>query len=205
MRGTNAQGVTITARKPVRKPDQLDEEFAGRLALAMTVRRVRPSDLAERVPVHRTTVSMWRRGTRPHPPAMARIAQLLDVPFEWLSEGVGEPPSVADKAPKTSARLAPSDRSLGARTGVEDAEGEPPEGAGWLWEDPREAEEGFRSYIRNVERSVRGMVGDPDGVKLKELRLIVIDMARSGARAAGRQVPPFVQVVENEIISGTFR
>jgi hypothetical protein len=135
---------------------------------------------------------------------------LLDVPQDWLSRGQGESPFTGAApqrrlVPKTIAQLLQSAKPLGQRVLEREAEGDGPEGPGWLWEDPTEAEEAFRTYIRNVERSVRGMVGDPDGVKLKELRLIVIDMARSGARAAGRPVPGFVQVVENEIIAGTFR
>jgi transcriptional regulator with XRE-family HTH domain len=208
MRGTHAQEARIPSRKPERKPDQLDRAFAKRLSLAMAFRDVRPSDLADRAPVHRTTVSMWRRGTRPNPPTMARLAHLLDVPMEWLAEGKGPSPLGEGKALKAVVRFTPSGGPSGrASNTTEEAEGDDPEGAGWLWEDPREAEDSFRSYIRGVERSVRGLVIDPVAVEkhLKELRLVVVDMFRSGARAAGKPVPPFVQVVENEIIAGTFR
>jgi transcriptional regulator with XRE-family HTH domain len=161
----------------------------------MTGRRIRPSELADLTPVHPTTVSAWRRGVRPLPAVMGRVAQILEVPVEWLADGLGPNP-IRPSRPGSTRR---------AHAHLGDAETDQAEGAGWLWEDPREAEEAFRTYIRNVERSVRGMVGDPDGVKLKELRLIVVDMARTSARAAGRQVPAFVQVVENEVIGGTFQ
>lgn len=178
----------------------------------MAFRKVKPSQLADTVPVHRSTVSQWRRGQRPDPPVMARLAQLLDVPFEWLAEGKGRSPFEPSpgtqrvlEAVITGGKSIEKLEQRARRSEFADAAADPPEEPGWLWEDPSEAEEAFRTYIRNVERSVRGMVGDPDGVKLKELRLIVIDMARSGARAAGRPVPPFVHAVENEIISGSFK
>lgn len=141
-------------------------------------------------------VSGWEtRKNVPTKSTLERLARYLNAPVAIFSEG-GPMPSKAVKRPAPG--TAPS------ASGLADADGDP-EGPGWLWEDPSEAEEAFRTYIRNVERSVRGMVGDPDGVKLKELRLLVIDMARSGARAAGRTIPPFVHAVENEVISGTFR
>lgn len=205
-RGHPAQEVAIPAPKPSRPPTQFDKGFADRLALAMTVRRFRPSDLAVKTPVHRTTVSAWRRGVRPLPAVMGRVAQLLDVPLLWLDTGAGASPFATAGVRAQSATAKPSGVRE-PRSPYPEAEGDPAEGPGWLWEDPTEAEERFRDQLRYIERSIRGMVGDPEAVQqqLKELRLVVIDMSRSGARAAGRPIPPFVQVVENEIIAGTFR
>lgn len=153
------------------------------------------------------SAGIWERAeSRPSPSTIELAARKNGWPLEIFSEG-GRMPSalLSRKVEKAVAGLIDIGRPLGSKHLERDAETDLPEGPGWLWQDPTEAEEAFRTYIRDVERSVRGMVGDPDGVKLKELRLVVIDMARSGARAAGRPVPAFVQVVENEIIAGTFR
>jgi hypothetical protein len=124
---------------------------------------------------------------------MGRIAQLLGVPLRWLDVGEGESPfgGVGRVKESTSRYL--------------EAESDPAERPGWLWEDPRESEEAFRSYIRNVERTARGMVVDPDAVVLKELRLTMIKLTRISAQRAGRAIPLFVQVIENELIEGTFK
>lgn len=144
---------------------------------------------------------IWERGeSRPSPSTIELAARKNGWPLSIFSEGGPMPSELLGKGKETGLV-----RESVARYG--DAEGDEPEGPGWLWQDPTEAEESFRTYIRNVERSVRGMVIEPAAVEkhLKDLRLVVVDMFRSGARAAGKPIPPFVQVVENEIIAGTFR
>jgi transcriptional regulator with XRE-family HTH domain len=166
-------------------------DIAARIADLRTVLGVSQTVLGKRFGKGWKQAGAWERGEqRPHKTTLQHAEDINGWPVAIFAEGGPMPSQVVKRRQITE---------------VDDAEGDAPEGPGWLWEDPREAEDAFRSYVRNVERSVRGMVGDPDQVKLKELRLVVIDMARSGARAAGRPVPPFVQVVENEIIAGTFR
>lgn len=86
-----------------------------------------------------------------------------------------------------------------------DADG-PIEGPGWLWRDD-EAEESFRTLIRNLDRTIRAMVSgeatSPEDVR--KLQLATCRAAMHSAEAAGRPVPQFVTDVYNEIIEGRFR
>jgi transcriptional regulator with XRE-family HTH domain len=123
--------------------------------------------------------------------------------FEALAEAMLYPlPAVI--LTDSGAAIVPSEvaRSL-SQTFLESGEDE---GPGWLEGDESEAEDAFRSFIRGIERTIRGMVdgGSPTTVTLRQLRLHAIAATRESCAAAGRAVPDFVQKVENEVIEGSF-
>ena len=171
--------------------DRRPESLGARIRFARRTAVLSQAELAAQVGVTQGTVSDWETGktTDIGIAALRRIAAVTGRTVTWL---------VGAEGGRKTGSAEPFDADS-------DMPYDPPEGPGWLWEEPSAVEEQFRSYIRSVEYTVRGMVGDPDQVKIKELRLITIDLARLSARSAGRPIPPFIQQIENEIIAGTFR
>lgn len=85
--GTNLTGNRKKSKG--RNPPALDPAFARRLREVMQARTVRPGELARLVPIDATSVSRWRRGHVPPPSQIARIADVLDTPLNWLKSGLG--------------------------------------------------------------------------------------------------------------------
>ena len=83
-----------------------------------------------------------------------------------------------------------------------------PSSDGWLFGDPNHAEEQFLSFLRNIERTTRAMVGDPDLFSSEENRINQLAVCRAAMRSAelmARPVPPWLTRIYNEVIGGTFR
>jgi hypothetical protein len=82
------------------------------------------------------------------------------------------------------------------------------EGAGWVFGDPNEADEFMRTVLRNLERTTRAMVGNPDlfsGEDLRLNRLGVIRAAMHSHELAGKQVPRWLRGLYDEVSDGKFR
>ena len=67
-----------------------DAGFKARLHDAMDDARLRPKALADKLGVHPTSVSRWRRGEIPEAGALSALASALAVRMEWLKTGAGE-------------------------------------------------------------------------------------------------------------------
>lgn len=83
-----------------------------------------------------------------------------------------------------------------------------PPSSGWLFGDPIEAEEQFLSFLRNIERTTRAMIGNPDLFSIEENRLNQLAVCRAAMRSAelaGRPVSAWLTRIYNEVIGGTFR
>src|SRR5579859_8088502 len=80
---------------------------------------------------------------------------------DWIRKGTKPAPQWADTEPHGGA----SKRSAGKGALVREPESahfeHRAEEPGWLFGDPSEAEEQFRTALRNIERTHRAMVGDP--------------------------------------------
>ncbi len=84
----------------------------------------------------------------------------------------------------------------------------PPAPAGWLFGDPAEAEDQFLTFLRNIERTTRAMIGNPDLFSSEENRINQLAVCRAAMRSAelaGRPVPAWLTRIYNEVIGGTFR
>ena len=65
--------------------------IGNRIKIARTKRDKKQEWLAEEIGVRQTSVSAWERGKKdPTTENMSRVAQVLDVSFEWLATGKGE-------------------------------------------------------------------------------------------------------------------
>ena len=65
--------------------------IGNRIKLARKARKKSQEWLAEEIGVRQTSVSAWERGSSdPATENMSRVAQVLDVSFEWLATGKGE-------------------------------------------------------------------------------------------------------------------
>lgn len=65
--------------------------IGNRIKLARTASRKSQEWLAEEVGVRQTSVSAWERGAKdPATENLSRVAQALNVNFEWLATGRGE-------------------------------------------------------------------------------------------------------------------
>ncbi len=81
----------------------------------------------------------------------------------------------------------------------------PPDG--WLFGDPTFAEQQFIAFLRNIERTTRAMVGDPDLFAAEEHRINQLAVCRAAMRSAelaGRPVPTWLTRIHNEVIGGEF-
>lgn len=90
-------------------------------------------------------------------------------------------------------------------SGWADDSGEP---TGWLFADPGEAEGQFVTFLRNIERTTRAMVGNPDLFSAEENRINQLAVCRAALRSAelaGRPVPAWLTRIHNEVIGGSFR
>jgi transcriptional regulator with XRE-family HTH domain len=149
------------------------------------------STLAEKAAVSRETV--WRilhEKSDPEPPTLKALAEAMEHPL----------PAVIFT--ESGASIVPRALAETLAEGSGDAEA-----AGWMWGEPSEAEEQFRTVIRNIEHTLRGMVGEPARVSdesLRKLRLAACRAAMESAELAGRPVPEFVHRVYNEVIEGRF-
>lgn len=138
-------------------------------------------------------VSDWETGrSQPAKSRLERIASRVGAPVTIFAEGGPRPQDVL---------------AAGGSPGIDEAEGEPPEGPGWVFGDPTEAEAQFRTFLRATERTLRAMVGRPDLFATEELRVNQLAACRAAMRSAelaGRPVPAWLHQVYNEVISGTF-
>ena len=66
-------------------------EYDKRIRRARILRKSTQAGLAAQVGVHRSAVAQWeqRQGTTPSVTHLAKIAEALDVSFEWLATGRG--------------------------------------------------------------------------------------------------------------------
>ena len=65
--------------------------IGNRIKIARTKRDKKQEWLAEEIGVRQTSVSAWERGKKdPTTENMSRVAQVLNVSFEWLATGKGE-------------------------------------------------------------------------------------------------------------------
>ena len=65
--------------------------IGNRIKLARKARKKSQEWLAEEIGVRQTSVSAWERGSSdPATENTSRVAQVLDVSFEWLATGKGE-------------------------------------------------------------------------------------------------------------------
>lgn len=83
-----------------------------------------------------------------------------------------------------------------------------PEGAGWAFGDPNEADEFMRTVLRNLERTTRAMVGNPDLFSVEDLRLNRLGVIRAAMHShelAGKQVPRWLRGLYDEVSDGRFR
>lgn len=61
------------------------EKFENRLNEALNMKRMRPAELAQRLGVHRGSVSNWLSGRyKPNSVTTDKIAEILDVSTTWL-------------------------------------------------------------------------------------------------------------------------
>lgn len=138
------------------------------------------AQLAQRVNRLVGAVSKWERGVkRPPRTVLERLAKQQGWPVEIFGEG-GPMPSVVIRR-------------------------RPEEGAGAVHEPSAfygADEQAYRDAIRNVERSVRGMV---DEAGMRELRLAACRGFMRQAELAGKAVPDFMARIYYEISEGTFR
>lgn len=74
-------------------------DLGKRLVLAMERKAQTQTTLAALLGVHQTFISGIIRGTRPGRKYLQRIAELLDVPLEWLTTGYPEQPWAAGLSP----------------------------------------------------------------------------------------------------------
>lgn len=92
------------------RPDDLST-LAGRLAYARTRRGLTQVDLAEKAGVQQPAISKLVRGKMQKTTAIGRLAAALDVPVEWLEDGVGpEPVWKVGEPPKPGPGFADVDR-----------------------------------------------------------------------------------------------
>jgi transcriptional regulator with XRE-family HTH domain len=66
-------------------------EYDRRIRRARTVRKLTQTQLATRIGVCRSAVAQWEqlKGTTPNVVHLTRIAETLEVSFEWLATGRG--------------------------------------------------------------------------------------------------------------------
>jgi len=66
-------------------------EYGTRIRRARTVRKLTQAQLAASVGVHRSAVAQWeqQKGTMPSVIHLGKIADALEVSFEWLAMGRG--------------------------------------------------------------------------------------------------------------------
>ena len=189
--------------------------FGPLLRIAMRYRGVTGSALAKRRGKSIGTVSRWLNGKITPPTAERRGIErdlriesgFLDRPTvpgdaeldRILGPLTPEPPRpIVVKEPLVPYRPSWADE-------VEDG---PPEGPGWLWGDPTEAESQFLSFLRNIERTTRAMVGNPDLFSAEETRINQLAVCRAAMKShelAGEPVPEWLHRIYNELISGSFR
>jgi transcriptional regulator with XRE-family HTH domain len=80
---------------------------------------------------------------------------------------------------------------------------DPVESAGWVWDDDEELEERVRTMLRNVDRTVRGMVSD--SASMRDVRLAACRGLIRQCEIAGKPVPKVLQQIYNEVIEGRFK
>lgn len=71
-----------------------------------------------------------------------------------------------------------------------------------------DAEDRFRTYVRQIDRTHRMMVGDPAEVNtgvIRELQLKAVELAEKQCELGGRPIPGYMRSIRNELIAGTFR
>ena len=72
--------------------------IGNRIKLARKERKRSQAWLAEEIGVHQTSVTQWETGrTDPTTENLSRIANALDVNFEWLAKGTGDMTGVMNK------------------------------------------------------------------------------------------------------------
>lgn len=101
-------GTDGTKKNPVIsiKPIDLNDSIANRIKTAMYNKDVVQADFHTRVGSTRSGVSKWLKGeTKPNINSIQRIADVLDVSFQWLAYGGGLP------APTTPAPIAIPDKA----------------------------------------------------------------------------------------------
>lgn len=83
-------------------------EHGTRIRRARTVSKLTQAELATLVGVHRSAVAQWeqQQGTTPSVANLARVAEALEISFEWLATGRGR--MKLDAAFETGERI-PSD------------------------------------------------------------------------------------------------
>jgi transcriptional regulator with XRE-family HTH domain len=66
-------------------------EYGSRIRRARTVRKFTQAQLALRLGVHRSAVAQWEqlKGTTPSVIHLTKIAEVLEISFEWLATGRG--------------------------------------------------------------------------------------------------------------------
>jgi hypothetical protein len=136
--------------------------------------------------------TIWRirtKRTDAEDETLSKLADAMKVPFPQLL--------VADPRTVTTDRV--SEASQGDADSLE---------PGWMFGDPAAAEEQFNRLLRDQDRTVRAMVGDPDVVSKEEIRLNQLAICRAAQKACemkGRPVPEFIKRSYDAIIAGTFR
>ena len=160
------------------------------LTAGMQAGELNQSTLAERSGVARETV--WR------------LVHGRTDASEWtlrrLAEAMGGPPPTSDE-------IAAAHGTTAGASG-EDADRLRTEPEGWVFGAPREAEEQFVSFLRNIERTTRAMVGNPDLFSAEENRTNQLAVCRGvmrSAEVAGRPVPPWLPRIYTDVIRGRFR
>lgn len=66
-------------------------EYGIRIRRARSVCKITQAELAARIGVHRSAVAQWEqlKGTTPNVSHLIRIAEVLEISFEWLATGRG--------------------------------------------------------------------------------------------------------------------
>lgn len=194
------------------------EEVGRRLDEALDQLDVSGKELADRSGIDETTISRIRRGDpkagETRSTTKRRIEKALFLPEGYLDGDVTldlleHRRHLRQRWALTLVREgdAPGYGANGIPTPPATIEG-PSAVEGWLWREPGEAEQLFRTLLRNLERTTRAMVGNPDlfsaeGLRLN--RLAAIDAAELSHRLGGRAIPQWLYAIKNEVITGGFR
>jgi transcriptional regulator with XRE-family HTH domain len=148
-------------------------------------------ELGDQAGVAWTQVSAWENGhARPPRGRLERLAERNGWPVEIFADG--------GPSPKTAVSGSLMVREPGAsyHAPVVDQ-------GDWLSRGEDELEEMIRTVVRNVERTVRGMVTDT--VSVRDMQLVLCRALIRQCESAGKPVPPVLTKVYNEVIEGRFK
>lgn len=193
---------------------QIAGDIGERLRELRALKRWTQEQLAEELQRRRTQAVLWENGTaKPPKRLLEAMAMRYGWPVQIFAEG-GDRPRDHVRPEPAAATPDPAHVRVGAGGATAsvaepraryDATGE----AGFLFGEPREAAERFRTYVRfapfQVSRTMIGVDAELSQDFVRQYRLSQVELARAACRAAGQPIPDFVHQIENEIITGSFR